>query len=458
MDGMQQFREIFATFLVNLQQELVSPWLAVQLVVILFAAGVAKLLATWIRRHVDTLELGMGWPPLLRLMLRLLLANIGTIAFVLLLVIFHRGMLQMTWPSRSYLLGVAASLATAWVVIALLAGIIRNQFVYRMVAVSAWALAALSILGLLQPTAEALDSVAVVGGGLRITPLLAIKTTVLLMLTLWAANAASDFLDRRVQASTDLTPSIQVLIGKLIRLLLITFAILIVLSTVGIDLSALALFSGAVGVGLGFGFGLQKIVSNLVSGIILLADKSIKPGDVISVGDHFGRVGNMGARYTSVDTRDGREYLIPNEDFITQRVANWTYSSDLVRLSVKFNTTYDSDPRRVQEAAVTAARSVERVAKKPMPTCMLSAFGASALEFELWFWITDPAAGVTNVKSDVLLALWDSLDKQGAKIAKPGPARVIYEMAHPVAREDEPQPSNDEPDSFPLPSGEERKS
>ncbi|MDP1909953.1 MAG: mechanosensitive ion channel, partial [Hyphomicrobium sp.] len=272
------------------------------------------------------------------------------------------------------------------------------------------------------------DSIAVVIGGLRITPLLAIKTTVLLMFTLWAANAASDFLDKRVQSSTDLTPSIQVLIGKLIRLLLITFAIIIVLSTVGIDFSALAFFSGAVGVGLGFG--LQKIVSNLVSGIILLADKSIKPGDVISVGDHFGRVGNMGARYTSVDTRDGREYLIPNEDFITQRVANWTYSSDLVRLFVKFNTTYDSDPRQAQAAAVEAALSIERVLKKPAPACMLTEFGATSIEFELWFWIKDPAAGVTNVKSDVLLALWDTLAKNGVNIPKPGPARVIYELAN----------------------------
>jgi small-conductance mechanosensitive channel len=99
---------------------------------------------------------------------------------------------------------------------------------------------------------------------------------------------------------------------------------------------------------------------------------------------------------------------------------------------------------------VTAARSIERVAKKPQPSCMLSAFGASALEFELWFWITDPAAGVANVKSDVLLALWDCLDKQGAHLAKPGPARVIYELAHAQAREDEPDPGKDDPDS-PLP-------
>jgi small-conductance mechanosensitive channel len=428
MDDFQQLATGIGDAFKALGNEFTSVWLIVQLGLILLAGAIGTLVTTVLRRRLDIVSLTMGWPPLLRLLTRLLVANIGTVFFVVLVVVTHRVMLSMTWPSRSYLLGVAASLATAWVVIALVAGMIRNQFVYRLVAVSAWTLAALSILGLLQPTTEALDSIAVVIGGLRITPLLAIKTTVLLMFTLWAANAASDFLDKRVQSSTDLTPSIQVLIGKLIRLLLISFAILIVLSTVGIDLSALALFSGAVGVGLGFG--LQKIVSNLVSGIILLADKSIKPGDVISVGDHFGRVGNMGARYTSVDTRDGREYLIPNEDFITQRVANWTYSSDLVRLFVKFNTTYDSDPRQAQAAAVEAAFSIERVLKKPVPQCMLTEFGTTSIEFELWFWIKDPAVGVTNVKSDVLLALWDTLAKNGVSIPKPGPARVIYEMAN----------------------------
>jgi small-conductance mechanosensitive channel len=433
MDDFQQLATGIGDAFKALGNEFTSVWLIVQLGLIVLAGAIGTLVATVLRRRLDIVSLTMGWPPLLRLLTRLLVANIGTVFFVMLVVVTHRIMLSMTWPSRSYLLGVAASLATAWVVIALVAGMIRNQFVYRLVAVSAWTLAALSILGLLQPTTDALDSIAVVVGGLRITPLLAIKTTVLLMFTLWAANAVSDFLDKRVQSSADLTPSIQVLIGKLIRLLLITFAILIVLSTVGIDLSALAFFSGAVGVGLGFG--LQKIVSNLVSGIILLADKSIKPGDVISVGDHFGRVGNMGARYTSVDTRDGREYLIPNEDFITQRVANWTYSSDLVRLFVKFNTTYDSDPRQAQAAAVEAALSIERVLKKPVPQCMLTEFGATSIEFELWFWIKDPAAGVTNVKSDVLLALWDTLANNGVSIPKPGPARVIYELAADQAKD-----------------------
>jgi small-conductance mechanosensitive channel len=434
----------------TLRTELTSMWLPIQLGLIALSALIALGIAITIRRRVDLVSLTMGWPPYLRVAVRALVTYLAPIAFILVVMIIRAALRADVINPRTYLLGIAISLTTAWVVINIAAGVIQNRFVNRVVTVVAWTIAALSILQLLGPVTASLDSasVSIMVGGLRLSPLLLLKTTALLLITLWAANALGNFLDKRVQGFTDLTPSIQVLIIKLIRILLMILAVVIVLNSMGIDLSVLALFSGAIGVGLGFG--LQKIVSNLVSGIILLADKSIKPGDVISVGDHFGRVGNMGARYTSVDTRDGREYLIPNEDFITQRVANWTYSSNLVRLSATFNTTYDSDPRQVQAAAVAAAMSIERVARKPAPSCMLSAFGASALEFELWFWISDPAAGVANVKSDVLLALWDTLDKQDAKIAKPGPARVIYEMAHPVTHEDEPQPPADEPDG-PVP-------
>jgi len=439
--SLQQGLGSIGDLLKSVAHDLLSVWLAVQIAEIGLAAAIAAMATVVAQRRIKLVEVTMGWPAPARLFGRLLLAHIGAPVFVLVVTVFHAAMLSLTWPSRSYLLGVAESLATAWFVIAMLAGLIRNQFVYRLVAISAWTIAALSILGLLQPAMATLDSFAVVFGGLRISPLLVIKTAVLLILALWAAAAAGDFLDRRVRSASELTPSIQVLIVKVLRLLLITFAILITLSTVGIDLSALAFFSGAVGVGLGFG--LQKIVSNLVSGIILLADKSIKPGDVISVGEHFGRVGNMGARYTSVDTRDGREYLIPNEDFITQRVANWTYSSDLVRLEVKFCTTYDSDPHAAIEAAVQTALSVERVIRKPAPQCMLAAFGTTAIEYELWFWIKDPAAGIANVKSDVLLALWDRLGERGIVIPKPGPARVIYELAH----KDEPAPAQNASDA-----------
>jgi len=413
----------------TLRSELTSIWLPIQFGLIILSAIIAWAIAAVIRKRMDLVNLTMAWPPVFRLLVRAFTNYLGLIAFILVATIVRSSIRAEIPQPRTYLLLVAVNLSTAWLVINVLTSIIQNQFVNRIVTVTAWTIAALSILRLLDPVTASLDSPAVTifVGGLRITPLLVMKTTALLLLALWAANVISNFLARRVQNVHDLTPSLQVLISKLIRIALFTLAVVIALNSLGIDLSVLALFSGAVGVGLGFG--LQKIVSNLISGIILLADKSIKPGDVISVGEHFGRVGNMGARYTSVDTRDGREYLIPNEDLITQKVANWTYSSDLVRLSVNFNTTYDSDPRKVQELAVQAALSVERVIKKPAPSCMVSAFGSAAIEFQLWFWIADPAIGVANVKSEVLLALWDALNEKSAKLAKPGPARVIYERA-----------------------------
>jgi small-conductance mechanosensitive channel len=412
-----------------LRTELTSVWLPIQLGLIAVAALLARAIASAIRKRTDFETLAAGWPPLLRLLMAAVVTYLWLIAFILVLSIVRGSIRAEVENPRTYLLLVAINLSTAWLVINVLTSVIKNQLVNRVVTFSIWTIAALSILRLLEPVTASLESRAVTLnlGGLHITPLLLLKTTALLLFTLWLANASANFLEKRLQNFTDLTPSIQVLIAKLMRIALITIAVVIVLKSMGIDLSVLALFSAAVGVGLGFGF--QKIVSNLISGIILLADKSIKPGDEISVGDQIGRVGMMGARYTSVDTRDGREYLIPNEDFITQRVANWSYSSELVRLSVSFNTTYDSDPREVMAKAVQAALGIERVLKKPTPSCMVSSFGSTALEFEMWFWIRDPAAGVNNVKSDVLLALWDALDQPGATLAKPAPARVIYEMA-----------------------------
>jgi small-conductance mechanosensitive channel len=240
---------------------------------------------------------------------------------------------------------------------------------------------------------------------------------VLLLLALWAATSTSNFLDRRLRSYPDLTPSIQVLLGKLARVGLITLAVLIVLSSVGIDFSVLALFSGAVGVGVGFG--LQKIVSNVVSGIILLADKSIKPGDIITLGDNYGWVDTMGARYTSVVSPDGREYLIPNEDFVTQRVINWSYSNERVGLDVRFGVSYASDPHHVREVALAAIASVERVLSDPAPVCNLASFGNSSLDFALWFWIGDPIKGVGNVRSAVLFALWDAFKREGIEIPYP---------------------------------------
>jgi small-conductance mechanosensitive channel len=425
-DGLRDTLDTLVTTLrVTLRTELSSIWLPIQFGAIALAALAAWSCAAIIRRKFDLVSATMGWPAYLRVLVRALIDNFGVLAFMVFIGVIRAAIRAWADHPRTYILGVAGDLATAWVVIALATSLIRNPFVNRLVAVTAWTVTALSILGLYDETVAVLDSRAIVLGGLRVTPLLVLKTTVLLLVALWAATATSNFLDRRVQHVGGLTPSIQVLLGKLIRIGVMTVAIVIVLSASGIDLSVLAIFTGAIGVGVGLG--MQKIVSNFVSGIILLADKSIKPGDVISVGDHFGWVANMGARYTSVDLRDGRELLVPNEDLVTQRVINWTYSSDLMRLDVKFSATYDSDLKKTRAVAVEAAKTVPEVLKTPPPVCHLTAYGAGSIEYVLWFWIKDAATGPTGVRSAVLIALWDTFEREGIKLPIPGPAHIVLE-------------------------------
>jgi len=417
MDDLDEILEALTTAWTAMAAKVATVWVPIQLVIIVLAALAGWGVAVLIRKRVDFAKLTASWPVYLRIAALTAVKNLGIIAAIVLLFSIYAGMRAVTLPSRFYLVGVAANLATAWVVIAILASVIHNQLVNRLVSIAAWSITALSILGLLDPVEDALDSAGVAIGGLRITALVALKATVLLLLALWAATSTSNFLDRRLRSYPDLTPSIQVLLGKLARVALLTFAVLVVLSTVGIDFSALAVFSGAVGVGVGFG--LQKIVSNLVSGIILLADKSIKPGDIITLGDNYGWVDTMGARYTSVVSPDGREYLIPNEDFVTQRVINWSYSNERVGLDVKFGVSYASDPHQVREVALAAIASVERVLSDPAPVCNLARFGDSSLDFALWFWIGDPIQGVGNVRSAVLFALWDAFKREGIEIPYP---------------------------------------
>ena len=417
MDDLDEILEALTTAWTAMAAKVATIWVPIQLGLIALAALAGWGVAVLIRKRVDFAKLTASWPVYLRIAALTAVKNLGIIAAIVLLVSIYAGMRAATLPSRSYLVGVAGNLATAWVVIAILASVIHNQLVNRLVSIAAWSITALSILGLLDPVEDALDSAGVAIGGLRITALVALKATVLLLLALWAATSTSNFLDRRLRSYADLTPSIQVLLGKLARIALITFAVLVVLSSVGIDFSALAVFSGAVGVGVGFG--LQKIVSNLVSGIILLADKSIKPGDIITLGDNYGWVDTMGARYTSVVSPDGREYLIPNEDFVTQRVINWSYSNERVGLDVKFGVSYASDPHQVREVALAAIASVERVLSDPAPVCNLARFGDSSLDFALWFWIGDPIQGVGNVRSAVLFALWDAFKREGIEIPYP---------------------------------------
>jgi small-conductance mechanosensitive channel len=400
--------------------EVLSPWFYLQLGLILAGAGIAFAAGAAIRSRIDLTSLAMGWPTPFRLFMRVLVGSAPTAVFAALMVLARVIMLTSTWPSRSYLLAVAANLAFAWLIIRLVTSVIRNTFIVRMVSLSAWLVAALSILGQLEPTVEALDSVSIVLGGLRLTPLLLIKLGVLLVVALWLTNIASNFVENRITRSADLTPSIQVLLVKMVRLALMIFAVAVAMSAVGINLSALAIFSGAAGVGIGFG--LQKIVANFISGIILLADKSVKPGDLVTIGDSSGRISAMKTRYISVAAGDGREFLIPNEDLVTQKVTNWTYTDKNTLVKVNFGTNCEADPRLVCKLAIDVAATAKRAIKGKPPNCLLTEFAEAGMKFSLTFWIADPD-GMDAVKSEVMLALWDAFKREGIRV--PYPVREI---------------------------------
>ncbi|ABD86154.1 mechanosensitive ion channel family protein [Rhodopseudomonas palustris] len=400
--------------------EITSPWFYFQLGLIIAGAGIAYAIGATVRARVDLSTTSTGWPAPLRLLRRVMVGSASTAAFAVVMMAARGGMLAWTWPSRSYLLAVCAKLALAWLVIRLVTSVIRNGFLVRLVSLSAWCVAALSILGQLEQTIEALDSVSVVVGGLRLTPLLLIKLVVLLAIALWLTNVASKFLEGRIAQSRDLTPSIQVLLIKLVRVALMIFAVTVVMSAVGINLSALAIFSGAAGVGIGFG--LQKIVANFISGVILLADKSVKPGDLVTIGDSFGRISAMNTRYISVSAGDGREFLIPNEDLVTQKVVNWTYTDKNTMVKVNFGTNYDADPRLVCKLAADVAAAVPRAIKHKTPSCLLTEFTEAGMKFSLTFWIADPD-GMDRVRSDVMLTLWEAFKREGIRV--PYPVREI---------------------------------
>lgn len=266
-----------------------------------------------------------------------------------------------------------------------------------------------------------LDEVALELGDFRLSILTLITAIVVIGLLVTLARVASQATASTIRRNDDISPSMQVLAVKGVQLAMYGFAFYIGVNAVGIDLTGLAVLSGAIGVGLGFG--LQKVVSNLVSGVIILLDKSIKPGDVISLGETFGWIQTLGARYASVVTRDGKEYLIPNEDLITGQVVNWSHSNEFVRLDIYFGTAYSDDPHVVRKLAIDAAGSVNRVLADKAPVCHIVGFGDSSVDYILRFWIKDPTGGLTNIRGNVYLALWDTFQENGISI--PFPQREV---------------------------------
>ncbi|MGD2168134.1 MAG: mechanosensitive ion channel [Gammaproteobacteria bacterium] len=336
----------------------------------------------------------------------------------------------MDWPNR--LLASVAGLIAAWIVIRLATQIVKHTVLATFIAWVAWTIAALNILNLLDPVMEILDSAGVSIGGLRISLLTVAQSTLAMAVLITSAVYLTGVLDARISSSRSLSPSLQVLFSKSLKIVLIGLAIIVSLQVVGIDLTALAVFGGAIG--LGVGFGLQKIVSNLISGVILLVDKSIKPGDVIAVAGTYGWVTALGGRYVSVVTRDGVEHLIPNETLISERVENWTHTNNRTRLKIDFGVHYRSDVHEVIRVSLEAAAETPRVLDDPRPKCLLLEFGDSSVNFQLRVWIADAHNGVQNVKSAVMLAIWDKFQEHGIEI--PYPQRDVHIKSTDQSRQD----------------------
>lgn len=404
-----------------------STWTFIQIAIIavafLAALGLARLLEPRLEARLRRIH---NQPRLLRALI-VPLRRLKWIVFALLLWAVLVAMRAWTWPSRSYLIGVAASLAAAWVVISILSRLIRNRSLANMFAVAAWGAVALILVGLADDFVGMLDAIALPMGEHRISLLLVAKGLLLLAVFLWAASFFSDLLEGQFGSRLDISPTARVLMGKAIKGIAFTIAVLASLSLVGIDLTALAVFSGALGIGIGIG--LQKLASNLLSGVIILLDRSIKPGDVITVGKTYGSISSLNARYVSVVARDGVEYLVPNETFITEPVVNWSFTDSFVRIEVRFGVSYESDPHEVRRIAVDALKNVARVQSVKPAVCHITGFGDSSIDFTLRFWIEDPQEGMANVRGNVYLALWDAFKANGINIPFPHREVILKQPA-----------------------------
>ena len=274
--------------------------------------------------------------------------------------------------------------------------------------------------------ANRLDTFAVEVGQWRVSAFDVLFSVAAILLVLAIAMIATRLTRSALRRATRLDGTQAVLAEKLATIVIWVVTFLVGVDLLGIDLTALTVFSGAFG--LAIGFGLQKTFGNLISGIILLMDKSIKPGDVIAVNDAtgqqtFGQIRKIGIRAVSVTTRDEREYLIPNENLMINQVENWSYSSKNVRVQVAVGVSYDADMALAEKLMLQAAGKSRRVLAKPAPSVWWSGFGDNAVSFTIHCWINDPEEGVGNVRSDVLKHLWALFKEHG--VALPFPQRDL---------------------------------
>ena len=332
---------------------------------------------------------------------------------------YRVGLFKLAWPLAFvlaainvlvFLLRVAAGPGTG------------SERVERFVSITLWIVFALYLIGWLPVVSELLDGIGISLGEVRISLLGVIKFLVVSAILVLAALAVSRYVEGHLSTTQALDSGIRAGVIKVMRYGLVSIAVLVALSVAGFDLTTLTVIGGALGIGIGFG--LQKVTSNLISGFMILFDRSIRPGDVISIGESYGWVEKMGARYLVVRDRDGVDTLIPNEELITTRVINWSYGDRQVRLKLPVQISYGDSPRLAMQLLLEASGVNERVIDDPTPVVRLMGFGDDGINLELRVWINDPEQGVNNVRSDINQAIWDAFKTHNITI--PYPQRDLH--------------------------------
>jgi small-conductance mechanosensitive channel len=400
---------------------IIQPETIIQFLVVLLCIGIGFAAGIAVKNvFKNKIKLSNRTYPVVRKLLEIILKQTPFIFVAILIFICLIALQQIKYPV--FLLYFVEVIIATRIFIKIIKYVFLSEFWGKVFAIFLWSLVVLVLFDLLNPMSSFLDKVGFKIGIIHVTALSIFKAFLVCSILLIFGNYLSKLLEQKLDKIPELTGSTAVLLVKTAKVTIYAVIILVALHSAGIELTTLAVFGGALGVGLGFG--LQKVVSNFISGIILLLDKSIKPGDVIEIGDVYGYISKLQSRYVSVVIRDGSEHLIPNEDLITQKVVNWSFSNTKIRLDVPIGISYDSDPHLAIKLVLSSIKSIPRILPEPAPSCLLQGFGDSAVDLKLRFWIRDPENGLGNIRSEVLLNVWDVFKENGIVI--PFPQREVH--------------------------------
>ena len=426
----------------NITEELTSAaaigQLAIIVIIGLIAVTVGHYIKAWHCRH----EAGIAQPAWQARVLEgfaLLSAHFAA----LLLLLLARAVLAAT-NSRSGIVDSALLLAAALVLVRLLVYVLRvllgstswlRKWESR-ITLTIWLVVSFEVLGWFDRVESTLDAIDLLPGKATFSLWSLLKGIVVVTGFVLATSVIARAIERRVMTLDSVAMSTRIGISKFAHFFLVGLGILLGINAAGVDLTALTVLTGAIGIGLGFG--LQAIASNFVSGFVLLLDKSIKPGDVISFTGHtgtstenFGWVQELRGRYVVVRDRDGVETLVPNQNLITNSVINWSYSDQRVRLRLPVMISYQDDPEIALQLLIDAAADHPRILRDPAPVSRLLAFEDYGMKLEARFWIRDPMNGVNNVRSDINRVIYKLFREHG--ITMPVAQREIRVVGHSAA-------------------------